>query len=69
MRRSDERILTTHIGGLPRPPELARRHCQLSGLRAPFCCPAPLEGNAIRGQRTFRPEPLRHRHNEHTTTG
>jgi hypothetical protein len=26
-------------------------------------------GSTIGGQRTFRPEPLRHRHNEHTTDG
>jgi hypothetical protein len=46
------------------------RHCQLSGPRAPFCGPARLErGSTIGEQRTFRPEPPRHRHNEHTTGG
>jgi len=46
------------------------RHCQLNGPRAPFCGPARLErGSTIGEQRTFRPEPPRHRHNEHTTGG
>ena len=34
----------------------------------PFCGPARLErGTTIGEQTTFRPEPPRHRHNEHTT--
>src|SRR5215472_11971150 len=38
-------------------------HCQLNGLRAPFCDPGRLErGSTIGEQRTFRPEPPRHRH-------
>src|ERR1700736_4456222 len=42
-----------------------RQHCQLSGPRAPFCGPAQLEqGSTIGEQRTSRPEPPRHRHNE-----
>src|SRR5215472_7100748 len=50
--------------------EVPAGHCQLSGLSAPFPGPARLErGSAIGGQRTFRPEPPRHRHNEHTTGG
>jgi RNA polymerase sigma factor (sigma-70 family) len=50
--------------------EAARGHCQLNGPRAPFCCPARLErGTTIGEQRTFRPEPPRHRHNENTTGG
>jgi 5-methyltetrahydropteroyltriglutamate--homocysteine methyltransferase len=28
MRRSEQRILTTHTGSLPRPPELVRRYQQ-----------------------------------------
>ena len=48
--------------------EQAFGHCQLNGPRAPFCGPARLEqGSTIGEQRTFRPEPPRHRHNEHTT--
>jgi len=48
----------------------AERHCQLSRLSAPFFGPARLErGSTIGGQRTFRPEPPRHRQNEHTTGG
>jgi hypothetical protein len=57
------------IEGLSRR-EAARRHCQLSGPRAPFWGPARLErGSTIGEQRTFRPEPPRHRRNEHTTGG
>jgi len=45
-------------------------HCQLSGLSAPFPAPLCLSGAArLGGQRTFRPEPQRHRHKEHTTGG
>ena len=45
-----------------------RGHCQLNGARAPFCGPARLDrGSTIGEQRTFRPEPPRHRRNEHTT--
>jgi hypothetical protein len=48
----------------------SRGHRQLKGPRAPFCGPARLErGSTIDEQRTFRPEPPRHRHNEHTTGG
>jgi hypothetical protein len=47
-----------------------RGHCQLNGPRAPFCGAARLErGSTIGEQRTFRPEPPRHRHYEHTTGG
>jgi hypothetical protein len=47
-----------------------QRHCQLSGLRVPFSGLARLErGSTIGEQRTFRPEPPRHRQNEHTTGG
>ena len=50
--------------------DLVRRHCQLSGPRASFAAPLGLErGSKIGEQRTFRPEPPRHRHNEHTTGG
>ena len=37
--------------------------CQLNGLSAPFCGPGRSErGRTIGEQRTFRPEPPRHRH-------
>jgi hypothetical protein len=46
------------------------RHCQLNGPRAPFFGPARLERDSTIGeQRTFRPEPPRHRHYKHTTGG
>jgi 2-polyprenyl-6-methoxyphenol hydroxylase-like FAD-dependent oxidoreductase len=39
---------------------------ELSGPRAPLCCPARLEPGSTIGEQAFRPEPPRHRHNEHT---
>jgi len=45
-----------------------QRHCQLSGPRASFLRPRSVSaGSTIGEQRTFRPEPPRHRQNEHTT--
>jgi 5-methyltetrahydropteroyltriglutamate--homocysteine methyltransferase len=41
MRRSDERILTTHAGSLPRPPELVRLYVR--GARGEAVDPAELE--------------------------
>ena len=34
MRRSEERILTTHAGSLPRPPELTRLYARRAARRA-----------------------------------
>ena len=41
MRRSEERILTTHTGSLPRPPELTRLYVQR--MRGESVDPAELE--------------------------
>jgi triphosphatase len=50
--------------------QVASWHCQLNGPQGAFLRPARLErGSTIGEQRTFRPEPPRYRHNEHTTGG
>ena len=64
MRRSDERILTTHTGSLPRPPELTRLYVRRT--RGESIDPAELDrlgqGGAARDRR--QADRRRHRHRQ-----